>query len=84
LALEFLAQYTDDPRVDVGDQFGGNLRALRLEAGMTQEDLAHAAKLHPSEISRVERAHRDPRLTTITRLAAGLDVPPASLLDPLP
>ena len=64
-------------------QFGRNLRALRLKAGMTQEELAHAAELHPSEISRVERAQRDPRLTTIMRLAAGLDVPPASLLDPL-
>jgi transcriptional regulator with XRE-family HTH domain len=84
LALEFLAQYTDDARVVAGEQFGRKLRALRLEAGMTQEDLAHAAKLHPSEISRVERAHRDPRLTTIIRLAAGLDVPPASLLEPIP
>jgi transcriptional regulator with XRE-family HTH domain len=47
---------------------------------MTQEQLAHAADVHPSEVSRLERAERDPRLSTIVRLATALDVPPGSLL----
>jgi transcriptional regulator with XRE-family HTH domain len=67
--------------VDAGEQFGHNLRSHRKRASLTQEDLAHAAGVHPSEVSRLESAHRDPRLSTIVRLAAALGVSPASLLE---
>jgi transcriptional regulator with XRE-family HTH domain len=55
-------------------RFAANLRRLRKEAGMSQEDLADRTGLHPTEISRLERAAREPRLGTIVRLARGLDV----------
>jgi transcriptional regulator with XRE-family HTH domain len=67
--------------VDAGEQFGHNLRSHRKRASLTQEELAHAASVHPSEVSRLEGAQRDPRLSTIVRLAAALGVPPASLLE---
>jgi transcriptional regulator with XRE-family HTH domain len=70
--------------VDAAQHLGLMLRTLRLEAGMTQEDLARAAKLHPTEVSRLERAERDPRLSTLVRLAAALQVPLGELLDPAP
>jgi transcriptional regulator with XRE-family HTH domain len=60
--------------------FGRNLRQLRLAADLSQEALGHACDLHPTEISRLERAVREPRLSTIVRLARALDVPPAELL----
>jgi transcriptional regulator with XRE-family HTH domain len=61
-------------------QFGANLRRLRRDAGLSQMQLGDRANLHFSEISRLERGLRDPRLTTVMRLARALDVPPAELL----
>jgi transcriptional regulator with XRE-family HTH domain len=48
---------------------------------MSQEELAFACDLHPSEISRLERSVRDPRFSTIVRVARALKVRPAELLD---
>jgi len=69
--------------VDPGERFGLNLRKAREAAGMSQEQLAAAAKVHLSEVSRVERAQRDLRLSTILRLASGLDIRAAQLFDGL-
>jgi transcriptional regulator with XRE-family HTH domain len=62
------------PRVSPEEQFARNLRRLRLAAGLSQEQLADRTGLHPTEISRLERAAREPRLGTIIRLASGLGV----------
>jgi transcriptional regulator with XRE-family HTH domain len=48
---------------------------------MSQEALGLASGLHRTEISLLERAGRDPRLSTIVRLARALGTKPASLLD---
>jgi transcriptional regulator with XRE-family HTH domain len=56
------------------ERFAANLRRLRLAAGLSQEQLAGRTGLHPTEISRLERAVREPRLGTIVRLARGLGV----------
>jgi transcriptional regulator with XRE-family HTH domain len=62
------------------ERFAANLRRLRTEAGLSQEGLADRTGLHPTEISRLERAVREPRLGTIVRLARGLDVRVESLV----
>lgn len=64
-------------------QLGENIRELRLKLGLTQEELADACDLHPTEVGRVERGDRDLRLSTIMRVARGLDVAPAVLFDKL-
>jgi transcriptional regulator with XRE-family HTH domain len=56
------------------ERFAANLRRHRKAARLSQEQLADKAGLHPTEISRLERAVREPRLGTIVRLARGLDV----------
>ena len=48
---------------------------------MSQEELAFACDVHPTEISRLERHVRDPRFSTIVRLARALKVRPADLLE---
>ena len=63
------------------EQFARNLRAQRLRRGLSQEALGDACGLHRTEVSLLERAGRDPRLSTITRLAHALGVPAAALLD---
>jgi transcriptional regulator with XRE-family HTH domain len=62
------------------EQFAANLRAARLRLGYSQEDLAERCRIHATEVSRLERAVREPRLSTIVRLARGLDIAPSELL----
>jgi DNA-binding XRE family transcriptional regulator len=63
--------------------FGVRLRELRAEHGLSQDDLANRTDVHPTAIGRLERGSREPRLTTILRIARGLDVQPGALLDEL-
>jgi transcriptional regulator with XRE-family HTH domain len=54
---------------------GQRLKALRENAGMSQQSLATSAGLSVSLVSQIERGSRvDPRMSTITALAAALDV----------
>jgi transcriptional regulator with XRE-family HTH domain len=62
------------PGVSPEEQFARNLRRRREAAGLSQQQLADRTGLHPTEISRLERAVREPRLGTMLRLARGLDV----------
>jgi transcriptional regulator with XRE-family HTH domain len=48
---------------------------------MSQEELGFSAGLHPTEVSRLERATREPRLGTIVKLARALELKPSALLD---
>lgn len=61
-------------RVSPEEQFARNLRRRRHEAGLSQEQLADLTGLHPTEISRLERAAREPRLGTMLKLAQGLGI----------
>lgn len=63
------------------EQFARNLRKYRQRLGLSQEALGYRCDLHRTEISLLERAEREPRLSTIVRLAHGLTVSPAELLD---
>jgi transcriptional regulator with XRE-family HTH domain len=59
---------------------GRNVRAQRHRLGLTQEALAHRAGMHPVEVGRAERGARDLRVSTLAKLARGLDVPATELL----
>jgi transcriptional regulator with XRE-family HTH domain len=63
--------------------FGRRIRELRAERHMSQDTLARRTDVHPTAIGRLERGDREPRLTTILRIARGLDVQPGALLDEL-
>ena len=62
-------------------QFARNLRERRVRAGLSQEALARATDLHRTEISLLERARREPRLSTLVRLGRAFDCPPTALLE---
>jgi transcriptional regulator with XRE-family HTH domain len=66
---------------DVLVSFAENLRRRRKELGLSQEQLGARANIQMADISRYESGSRDPRITTIARLAEALDVPIAELLD---
>jgi transcriptional regulator with XRE-family HTH domain len=63
------------------ERFAVNLRAQRQKAGLSQEALGFVCELHRTEVSLLERAGREPRLSTIVRLARGLRIKPAELLE---
>lgn len=63
--------------------FGMKVRELRRRRGLSQEQLATAARLHVTHISLIERGGRSARLETIERLALALDVQPAQLMPKL-
>lgn len=62
------------------ERFGANLRRSRTEAGLTQEALWGSSGVNMTEISRIENGQKDPRLSTIVRLAGGLGIPAGQLL----
>ena len=62
-------------------RFAENLKALRLERGLTQAGLASRAGLAKSAISMYERGCRQPDLDRLQRLAQALRAPAALLLD---
>ena len=53
---------------------GRAVRALRVERGQTQEDLAHAAELTTAALARIERGEVNPSWATVRRIASGLQV----------
>ncbi len=57
------------------------LRETRAASGLTQDRLARRSGVHHTEISKLERALTDPRLSTVVRLARGLDVPTSALVE---
>lgn len=61
--------------------FTKNLRAQRAALGVSQEKIALAAGMHPSQYGRIERAEVDPSIRTMARVARALQVTPAQLLE---
>jgi transcriptional regulator with XRE-family HTH domain len=60
---------------------GSNLRDTRKKLGLTQEQVAERSGVHATEVSRIEADKRDPRISTLRRLAKAVEVSPSQLLD---
>lgn len=65
------------------DTFARNLRRAREKAGLSQEALADKAGMHRNAIALLEAGKREPRLSTIARLAKALGIPTRDLLKGL-
>ena len=76
-----LATFRNFPGMDIKQQLGQNIRALRLEQGRSQEQFAFDAGIHRTYVSGVERGARNPSLTVIEKFAKGLGVTLGELLD---
>lgn len=59
---------------------GEELRKARTEAGLTQEELARAAKLDRAYISQLENDHKSPTVDTLFRLCGALGVKASAVL----
>ncbi len=60
--------------------FARNLRQMRLEQRLSQEDLAEAAGVHRTYVGSVERAERNVSIDNMERLARALRTDLPSLL----
>lgn len=61
-------------------EFAKKVRRLRLELELSQEQLAEKSEFHVNFIGGIERATRNPSLTSLVKLAKALEVPIADLV----
>lgn len=66
---------------DLLKNLGRQLRALREQAGKSQDTLANDSGLHRTYIGAVERGERNPTILTLSRYAAGLGLAMSDLVD---
>lgn len=61
---------------------GRNVRRLREQRGMTQEQLAFEAQIDLTYVGGIERGRRNPSLMVMARLAEALGAELKELLEP--
>lgn len=66
---------------DIKKQFGEQIRQLRKDKRMSQEELAFKSSLHRTYISDVERGYRNISLKNIEKIAKALGKDPKDLLE---
>lgn len=69
-----------NPPPPVAAELGDRIRAHRERLGLSQIDLAERSHLHFTYVSSIERGRRNPTLTSILRLARGLDIDAGTLI----
>lgn len=67
--------------MDLAEAFGVVVRELRIEAGLTQEQLGFEAGIRRTFVSVLELGQQQPTLTTIFKLAPALGLTPAALIE---
>jgi transcriptional regulator with XRE-family HTH domain len=61
--------------------FGRNVRRVRQQKGLTQEELAFKAEIDLTYMGGIERGRRNPSLLVMARIADALSVPLPKLLE---
>jgi transcriptional regulator with XRE-family HTH domain len=61
--------------------FAANVRRLRLELNLSQEELAERAGVHRTYVGMIERSEKNCTIYNIERLAQALNVEPGTLLS---
>ena len=68
--------------MDMRRLVGENVRRLRLDRGVTQEELAVKSGFGQNYISDLERGRRNPTVVTLWEIAQALGVSPVDLITP--
>lgn len=68
-------------RTDYGMSLAENLRELRMSAGLSQTELAHAIGMSYPRISEIERNVGNPTLHTLARIAEFFGVSVGELVE---
>jgi len=67
--------------MELEKKFGRNVRHWRKVRGMSQEEFAERASLHPTYVSGIESGNRNPTVKVIARIAKALDIEPSKLFE---
>lgn len=67
--------------MDAKGRVAKNLQRIRRDKAMTQEELAHKAKIHQTYLSGLETGKRNPSIGVLERVARALDIDIARLFD---
>lgn len=59
---------------DIGKLVGDRIKLLRLEQGLTQEDVADKAGIDASHLGRLERGERNPSLAVVEKVIYALGI----------
>lgn len=69
--------------MDMRRLVGENVRRIRQDRGLTQEQFADQSGFSQQYLSGLERGRRNPTVVTLFELASALDVTPVDLLVPV-
>jgi transcriptional regulator with XRE-family HTH domain len=70
--------------MDMRKLVGDNVRRIRSDKGMTQEQLAELSGFSQQYLSDLERGRRNPTVVTLFELAQALGSTPVELILPMP
>jgi transcriptional regulator with XRE-family HTH domain len=73
-------QLIEGDLTDTGLSLGDKIRLMRAEKSMSLQELAQKSGISLSYLSEIERGTVYPALSTLKRVAEGLEVPPATLM----
>ena len=65
----------------VVEAIGARIRSLRIDKGLSQEDLANEADVPLSQIGRIERGENNPTISTLYVISEALGIDLKRLLD---
>jgi len=65
----------------LGGNVARNIRRLRQERGLTQEELAVRIRITRNYVGMIERQENSPTVTMVERIAKALGIEPARLFD---
>jgi len=68
--------------MELSDILARNVRRMRNETGMSQDEFADAVGIDRTYVSGIERGVRNPTIKILDKLSAALNVPPHELLAP--
>ena len=67
---------------NIRHKFGQHLKRLRLQYGMTQQQLAEKADISISFLGNIERGLKSPTIETVQKIATALGMSMAELFEP--
>lgn len=68
---------------ELSREIGKRIRNYRTQLKLSQEELAEKCSLHPTYIGQVERGEKNATIESISKIAAGLNVPLSTLFENL-
>lgn len=65
---------------NINSAIGKSICKLRVDLGISQEELAERAGIHRTYVSQLERGIKSPTLVVLIKIAKALDTKPSRLL----